>query len=56
MARIGNDPGREEPLHPNGRDVDIPQVVDDRDRTIREHVVPILDDLNLGIVKPHIQV
>ncbi|KAA3461652.1 aspartic proteinase CDR1-like [Gossypium australe] len=55
MARIRNDSGREDPLHQNGRDVNIPSVIDDRDSPIREHVVPILDDLNPGIVRPHIQ-
>ncbi|KAA3477542.1 aspartic proteinase CDR1-like [Gossypium australe] len=50
-AKIGNDPGREDPLHLNGRDVDLPIP----QRTIQEHVVPILDDLNPGIIRPRIQ-
>ncbi|XP_017644395.1 uncharacterized protein LOC108485046 [Gossypium arboreum] len=57
MARDRNDPGLNDPLNPNGQDVDlsIHHVIDDRDRPISEHVVLILGDLNLGIVKPHIQ-
>ncbi|KAA3483617.1 aspartic proteinase CDR1-like [Gossypium australe] len=55
MARIGNDPDREDLLHPNSRDTDIPRVIDDRDRPIRELLVPILDDLNPRIVRPQIQ-
>ncbi|KAA3459067.1 aspartic proteinase CDR1-like [Gossypium australe] len=55
MARIGNDPGREDPSHLNGRDTNIPRVIDDRDKPIREHVVPIPNDFNPGIVRPHIQ-
>ncbi|KAA3469698.1 Retrotransposon gag protein [Gossypium australe] len=55
MVRIGNDPDREDPLRLNGRDVDIPRVIDDKDRSIRKHVVPILDYLNPGIFRPQIQ-
>ncbi|KAA3469705.1 Retrotransposon gag protein [Gossypium australe] len=51
MARIGNDPDGEDPLCLNGRDADIPHVIDDNDRPIREYVVPILDHLNPGIVR-----
>ncbi|KAA3466410.1 aspartic proteinase CDR1-like [Gossypium australe] len=36
-------------------DMPIPRVIDDRDRPIREHVVPILNDLNPVIVRPTIQ-
>lgn len=31
------------------------QIIDDRDQPIREHVVPILDDLGSNIVRPQIQ-
>ncbi|KAA3480866.1 aspartic proteinase CDR1-like [Gossypium australe] len=51
MKRIRND----QPLHQNGKDADIPRIIDDRDRPTREHELPILDELKLGIVKPHIQ-
>lgn len=53
MARIGN----EDPLHPNGREIDlrIPQLIDDQDRPIWDHIVPILDYLNPGITKPQMQ-
>ncbi|KAA3453152.1 protein FAR1-RELATED SEQUENCE 5-like [Gossypium australe] len=49
MERIRNDQVREEPLNQNRRDVDIPRIIDDRDRPIREHLVSVLDDLNPGI-------
>ena len=52
MERIRNDQVREEPLHQEGMDANIARVIDDRDRPIREHVVPILGDLCLGIVRP----
>ncbi|KAA3483202.1 aspartic proteinase CDR1-like [Gossypium australe] len=55
MERIRNDQVREKPLHQEGKDVDIPRIIDGRDRPIREHVVSISDDLNLGIVRLHIQ-
>ncbi|KAA3461797.1 protein FAR1-RELATED SEQUENCE 5-like [Gossypium australe] len=55
MVKIGNDTDKEDALHLNGSDADIPGMIDDRDRPIREHVVPILDDLNPRIVKPQIQ-
>lgn len=57
MAKEGNDLGLEDPLNPNRRDVNLPihHVVDDRDMPICEHVISILDDLDLGIVRSHVQ-
>ncbi|XP_016690708.1 uncharacterized protein [Gossypium hirsutum] len=55
MERIRNDQIIEDLVLQNKRNADISRIIDDRGRPIREHVVPILDDLNLGIVRPHIQ-
>lgn len=55
MARNGNNPGVEDFINPNGRNLPVALVFDDRDRPIQEHVVSILDDPSPGIVRPQIQ-
>ncbi|MFQ6631046.1 hypothetical protein Gotur_010071 [Gossypium turneri] len=47
-----NDPGLND--NPIGRNNNPPIdcVIDDRDKPIQEHVVPILEDLNAGIIRP----
>ena len=41
--------------HRNANDPSLPQDAQIQNRTIRDFVVPVLDDLQLGVIRPTIQ-
>lgn len=52
---VGKNHGVEDPLNPDDKNLPIAAITYDyKDTQIREHVVPILDDLSPGIVRPQI--